>query len=126
MHEVNSMKMFENYPYMNKVITESNLEQYLDRIKWHTIDSDNELKVSIEQILETHDKLTSANIPEIKEGRNNAMLDYVNIASKLHVFSREQGRHELHLTNNDVAKIFSRFEIGGAKYCTQDNPQQLF
>lgn len=122
----NSMELFKNYPYMEKVIIEHKLENYLDRIKWHTFESPEAVRDGFRDILDTYSKLTSESIPLIHEGKEQALNDYRNLSSSLHVFSREQGRHELGLSNDDVARIFSRVEIGGAKYCTKDKPQLLF
>lgn len=122
----NTMKIFENYPYMEQVIIDHKLENLLDRIKWHTFESDADIVRNFQSILDTFSKLTSANIPLVLEGKKQAVTNYQVMSSKLHVFSREQGRHELNLSNDDVAKIFSRVEIGGAKYCTKEKPQLLF
>lgn len=122
----NSMQLFENYPYLEKVIIDHKLENDLNRIKWHTFESPEAVRDGFRDILDTHSKLTSEIIPLVIEGKEQALSDYRNLSSSLHVFSREQGRHELGLSNDDVARIFARVEIGGAKYCTKDKPQLLF
>lgn len=122
----NTMQLFENYPYMEQVIIDHKLENLLDRIKWHTFEDADMVRDGFRNVLDTFSKLTSANIPYIMEGKEQALNDYRNLSSSLHVFSREQGRHELGLSNEDVARIFSRVEIGGAKYCSKEKPQLLF
>lgn len=119
-----TMDLFKNYPYMHDVITEHKLENDLHRIKWHFFEEE-ELKEQFEKILETFEHLTSSNIPDIIFGRSNAVQEYVSIGNQLHVFSREQARHELNLSNEEVARLFSKVELGGAKYCTKDDPQQF-
>ncbi len=119
-----TMDLFKNYPYMHGVIEDHHLENDLHRIKWHFFD-ENEVNGHLEKILETFELLTSSNIPSIHSGRSNAVQDYVTIGNQLHVFSKEQARHELNLSNEDVAKLFSKVELGGAKYCTEEDPQQL-
>lgn len=121
-----TMELFANYPYMNQVIIDHKLEEYLDRIKWHTFENDAIIAEHFQNVVDTFEKLTSSNIPLVLEGKTQALTDYQAIGSKLHVFSREQARHELNLSNDNVAEIFSRIEIGGAKYCTPDKPQLLF
>lgn len=119
-----TMELFKKYPYMQGVITEHKLENDLHRIKWHFLDDD-EIIDHFEKVLETHELLTSSNIPNIISGKLNAQQDYVTIGNQLHVFSKEQARHELNLSNEDVTRLFARVELGGAKYCTKENPQQL-
>ncbi|WDV09304.1 hypothetical protein [Lysinibacillus irui] len=119
-----TMDLFKNYPYMQDVITEHKLENDLHRIKWHFFEEE-EVKGQFGKILETFELLTSSNIPDIISGRSNAVQDYVSIGNQLHVFSKEQARHELNLSNEDVARLFSKVELGGAKYCTKEDPQQL-
>ncbi|PIJ98155.1 hypothetical protein [Lysinibacillus sphaericus] len=119
-----TMDLFLNYPYMQDVITEHKLENDLHRIKWHFFEEEY-VKGQFEKILETFELLTSSNIPNIISGRSNAVQDYITIGNQLHVFSREQARHELNLSNEEVARLFSKVELGGAKFCTKNAPQQL-
>lgn len=119
-----TMDMFKNYPYMHGVIVDHKLEHDLHRIKWHFFNEE-EISEQFSKILETYELLTSSNIPDIISGRENAVQDYVNIGNQIHVFSKEQARHELNMSNEDVAKLFSKVELGGAKYCTKEDPQQL-
>ncbi|MFY0521084.1 hypothetical protein ACOMCU_25150 [Lysinibacillus sp. UGB7] len=120
----NTMDLFKDYPYMHGVIEDHKLENELHRIKWHFFD-EKEVNEQFGKILETYELLTSSAIPNIISGRENAIQDYVNIGNQLHVFSKEQARHELNMSNEDVARLFAKVELGGAKYCTKENPQQL-
>lgn len=119
-----TMELFKNYPYMEELIKEQELENLLHRIKWHMFD-EAQISSQFQSILQTYEDLTSSDIPRIHEGRDQALKDYVMIGNQLHVFSKEQGRHELNISNDDVERIFSKVELGGAKYCTPENPQQL-
>lgn len=116
-------EIFESYSHIENVIQEHKLEPYLDRIKWHMFDTMEDVTDAAQQIIQTFNNLTSGNIPAILDAKVQAQRDYLNISSKLYVFAREQGRAELGLTNDDVTKIFASVEIGGAKYCTREKPQ---
>lgn len=119
-----TMDMFKNYPYMHGVIVEHQLENDLHRIKWHLFD-EKEISGHFERIMETYELLTSSNIPSIISGRSNAVKDYIHIGNQIHVFSKEQARHDLDLSNEDVERLFAKVELGGAKYCTKEDPQQF-
>lgn len=119
-----TMDLFKNYPYMHSVIEEQKLENLLHRIKWHMFE-ENEVEEQFEKVLETFENLTSSDIPRVIAGRENALKEYTTIGNQIHVFSKEQARHELNISNEDVERIFAKVELGGAKYCSKENPQQL-
>ena len=118
------MDIFKNYPYMEGLIKDHKLENYLHRMQWHRF-AENDIAAQLESIIETYEDLTSAHIPRIHEGREQALQDYTHIGNQIHVFAKEQGRHELGLSNEDIERIFAKVELGGAKYCTEENPQRI-
>ena len=127
MNEIPTVReMYESYEHIEKVIQECRLEEYVDQIKWHTFSSMNEVSEAAQQIIQTYSKLTSSTIPDIIEAKVQSQRDYLKIGSKLYIFAREQARSELSLSNEDVVKTFARVEIGGAKYCTKENPFNPF
>lgn len=120
----NTMELFKNYPYMEELIKDHKLENLLHRMKWHMFE-ENQIAAQFQDILQTYEDLTSSDITRIHEGRSQALQDYLTIGNELHVFSKEQAHHELSLTSDDVERIFAKVELGGAKYCSPEDPQQL-
>lgn len=108
--------MFEPYPRMQQLITELKLEPYVDTMDWHFFDNENEIDNKLNEVFTTYQDLTSANITQILAAKERVSDEYLMIGSKLHVFAREQARHELGLTNEDVTRIFAKVEIGGTRY----------
>ena len=107
--------IFENYPRIQKLIAELELEQYVDTMEWHYLNQE-QMNKKAEEVFQTYQDLISANIPQVLAARERVNAEYLAIGSKLHVFPREQARHELDLTNEDVTRIFSKVELGGSRY----------
>lgn len=108
--------MFETYPRMQQLISELKLEPYVDTMEWHYFRNEDEIDNKLKEVLTTYHDLTSANISKIVAAKERVNDEYSMLGSKLHVFAREQARHELGLTNEDVTRIFSKVEIGGTRY----------
>lgn len=110
---------FENYPYTQQLIEEHKLEPFVETIKWHSL-SDVDVNDQLHAVLTTFEDLTSSNLTRIRAAKERVDQEFLFIGNNLHVFAKEQGRHELNISDEDVTRLFAKVEIGGTRYLTPD------
>lgn len=106
---------FEAFPHTQELIEKLKLQDYVDTMKWHYF-VPGEIDEKLQEVYDTFQQLTSSNIPQLLAAKERVNEEYITIGSKIHVFAREEARHQLGLTNEDVTKIFSAVEIGGTRH----------
>lgn len=106
--------MFEKFPHTQKVIEDLEYENYVGQTEWLYSDEDTAL-TSLAKMIITAEQLTSSNIPEILAAKTRVNNEYLEAGRMVHVFARNEARHQLNLSNNDVTKLFSQVEIGGTR-----------
>ena len=107
--------MFDKFPFTRKVIQELEFENYLDQTEWLFCDDETAL-LTLAKLVKTSEQLTSSNIPDRLAAKERVNEDYLEVGRSVQVFARNEARHQLSLSNDDVAKLFSSVEIGGARF----------
>ena len=106
---------FEAFPHTQELIEKLKLHEYVDTMKWHYFEP-GKMDEKLQEVFHTFQQLSSSNIPERLAAKERVNEEYITNGAKIHVFAREEARHQLGLTNEDVTKIFSAVEIGGTRH----------
>lgn len=107
--------MFDKFPHTQKVIQELEYENYLDQTEWLFCDDETAL-LSLAKLVKTSEQLTSSNISDRLAAKERVNEDYLEVGRSIHAFARNEARHQLSLSNDNVAQLFSSVEISGARF----------
>lgn len=107
--------LFDNYPRAKQIIDELNYHEHVQNTNWLQMAKD-EAAISLARVLLTKNALTGSSIPLKKIGAIQVDNEYKEFGNNIHVFAKEEGRAQVHLTNEEVTKLFAHIELGGSRY----------
>jgi hypothetical protein len=103
---------FSQYPIVNELIHECELDQDRDHILWLRETQSDAAILLAEMHLMCKAGLTN-NIPLRNRSKVAANYYYSNANSKVHAFASNQALSDLKMTEKDLAKLFSHKDVFG-------------